>query len=605
MDLLINPYVSSDFIFYKDSKVNFINLYFGFLKQNGVIDFEDPLYQLFLNKHKTIFLDKLNSCLIEINGDECIKKDTVTINNVEFIKKKTDGFFSLFKYDVFLNEQVILSNKTSTVLKLSDSLFKNTGSYSLTLKLFFNEFQKEYFHEVSFKLLIVEPIYSFKFLNAGNICSIFANGYEITLSPGKTIGTLLVDSISRIDPSAKISKIIYKSSDKIESYKTLTIGSEIPFMSEDSSGNIIFNSNIGLSLFFYHYFDPDVDNPSKIGTISLNPISDSVKVLPHLFYDCSSDVNSASVSVINDMSRLFTKKTLNGTPLFFYFVIKGEISGDINLIDNDFSDTEYLLESLDDVTHFVYFNPEKDKTYSFLMNGFYYNKDYFPISSSHYDAYTVNKSLTLGDIYFDKAIFLHPTEKYVNVRFYLNNGKTLLANNVPVASVTYDNLPDGIGNTLSDFKSLTSLHFMVESKIQKIDAFSLDGEPLYNLNVLNFFSSHSYSNGSTQVYKKELEAVYSAKPSVEYVFDNSLVKDLTIGKKYAIENGEFVEYNDGYICFSEISYDSFFFYDSLEDLKETSKTGIFSYVLKKKHTPEVLSFFEKNFKTPNIPLKRM
>ena len=97
MDLLINPYVSSDVIFLKDSKVNFINLYFGFLKQNGVIDFEDPLYQLFLNKHKTIFLDNLNSCLYEIIGDEYIKKDTVTINNVEFIKKKTDGFFSLFK----------------------------------------------------------------------------------------------------------------------------------------------------------------------------------------------------------------------------------------------------------------------------------------------------------------------------------------------------------------------------------------------------------------------------------------------------------------------------------------------------------------------------
>lgn len=610
-NFMINPFRDSSFSFFLKSKNNTIKLYFGIpCSTDEAIDTLDPLYILLKDKYKSFFVDKLNnSSSVEkrtINGEVVyLKKKSINVNGTIFIPEINDGYFSFFKYDLYVNDVLVMKNQTSANLKLPDFIFNEIDSKVVKLKLFFNDDTNtsNYFHEVSFNINTLTNVYDFSSLNSGNPCKIVANGYTLILAPGSSIGVMVIDSIVRNSDNVKISKIMCSKANKIDAYKTLVVGSEIPFINKDMIGETVLDTGIELSLFFYSYLDPNYNNVEKVGTITLSSIHDSIKFLPYKYYDCDCNNDSNNLVIVPNKTGLMCTPQFNNNPLFFYFVIKGELGGEINLIDDEMNDVLYNIVSYDSVTHFIYFNAIKDRTYSFLMDGYYYLKEYEKIMDSYYDAYTVNSKLELGNIYFDKVIAVHPTEDFVNIHYYLENGDVFISNNTPVAYLSYDNLPAVGYNTTNYFKSLTTKHTFISSKVKKIEAYTLKGEPLSNLTLLNYFTNHSYSDGNLHVYKKQNECVYFAKLAEEYLYNESDIQNLVIGKRYALENKKFIEFDDGYIEFSELSYDSFFYHDTIEDIKENSKNNMFSYIITKKHDPSVIDFFNKNFKTPGIPLK--
>ena len=395
---------------------------------------------------------------------------------------------------------------------------------------------------------------------------------------------------------------MYRKPNKIDSYKTLVVGSEISFIKKDTLGETVIDSGVELSLFFYSFLDPDYNNNKKIGTITIIPAEDSIRFLPYKYYDCSCDSSFENLVIKKRENKLMYTSEFLKNPLFFYFVIKGEILGEINLIDDELNDIPYKIKSVDDFTHFVYFNALKDSSYHFLINGHYFLKEYKNIMESYYDSYFINRSSEFSNVYFDKTIISHPYENFVNVHYYLSDGRVVITNNVSTVSFSYDNLPSPGFNVPSDFFAITSKHSSIASKVKKIEVFSLSGESLDNVSILNFFTNYSYVDDNLYVYKEQETTIYFAKEATEYVYNVDDVKDLIIGKRYSLEDGAFSEFDDGYIEFSEFSYDSYFYYDFLEELKENSKNRIYSYIVGKKHNPNVLSFFNNNFKTPNMYL---
>ena len=611
-NFIINPFYERSLTFFVKSKNNVVNLFFGFpLTSSGEIDVNDNLYSILFSKYKDSVLNSFsNSVSIEkriIGGEDIyLKNKKVLIDGVEFIKEPTDGFFEFFKYDIFVDGTLVMKNQNRTEFYIPDFLLNNIGSKTITLKLFFNEvsnlINKAYFHEVSFSCNILPNIFDFSSLNAGNPCTIVANGYTLVLAPGSSIGVMVVDSIVRNSDNVKISKIMFRKTNKIDSYKALVVGSEISFINKDIVGEAILDSGIELSLFFYGFFDPNYNNNYKIGTITLSPVDDSIKFLPYKYYDCSCNSDFENLVIKTKENKLMYTSQFLKNPLFFYFVIKGELLGEINLIDNELNDVPYKIKSFDDFTHFVYFNALKDADYRFLINGHYFLKEYKNVMSSHYDSYFVNGSQEFSNIYFDKTIISHPYEDFVNVHYYLSNGSVVITNNVSTVLFSYDDYPSPGFNVTSDFYSINSKHSSIMSKVKKIEVFSLNGEPLENVSIFNFFTSYSYVNDNLYVYKEPDEIIYFAKEASEYVYNKEDIKDLVIGKRYSLENGVFSELDDGYIEFAEFSHDSYFYYDFLEEIKENSKKRIYSYVVCKKHDPNVLNFFNNNFKTPNMYL---
>ena len=108
-----------------------------------------------------------------------------------------------------------------------------------------------------------------------------------------------------------------------------------------------------------------------IGIIRIKPIAENLFISDKKYYDLkgiqANSGNSVKIENFTKDKNLITKK-FSKKPLFFYFVCKGEIKGDIEVINGSGEIQDIVVDIKDSTTRFVYFNKLDGQNYFYKKN---------------------------------------------------------------------------------------------------------------------------------------------------------------------------------------------------------------------------------------------
>ena len=504
----------------------------------------------FANATKCITYNGKNNYIMEnltyipIEEDEYIKiKTENNMINFRMIKKNID----IFKDDEKILTTEINHNKNLN-LSLADGVYKMiTHIYTVENELLFSS---------EIKLVLITNYYQIND-QTSDTSSIKFNkdegNFEIKLSANskKLYSFKITDIVSENDSIFDFS--YFNSKDNSPAIKG-KIGSEFNLLNDKQIEEIIKNPSQEQLIKPEFVFDikeifTTKHSKDDIGIIKIPTIKSKLRDTGSMYYNLKCDVTQNYVVDIDKTNDFLITDKFSSEPLFYKFMIHCPFK-EFKLLDNSNKPVEYILESITDNLHIVYFNP--------LRNKYYY---------AHLDNYIeliqYKKSYESFKIYYDKNIE-NSEPFYFGDLMVIGEGTY----NVTIVFEDYNKKTFTIKGIDKECNFLEDERIKIDNNIIGI---TIDKEFKEFINMIcplkNNRTNYSFFK------KNNKDFVYIAKEVNEFKLEeipNSSLSNITIGNKYIYKNGILEEVLNGPIYLEEIKKTDIVFTDIETWVKENT-----------------------------------
>ena len=504
----------------------------------------------FANATKCITYNGKNNYIMEnltyipIEEDEYIKiKTENNMINFRMIKKNID----IFKDDEKILTTEINHNKNLN-LSLADGVYKMiTHIYTVENELLFSS---------EIKLVLITNYYQIND-QTSDTSSIKFNkdegNFEIKLSANskKLYSFKITDIVSENDSIFDFS--YFNSKDNSPAIKG-KIGSEFNLLNDKQIEEIIKNPSQEQLIKPEFVFDikeifTTKHSKDDIGIIKIPTIKSKLRDTGSMYYDLKCDVTQNYVVDINKTDDFLITDKFSSEPLFYKFMIHCPFK-EFKLLDNLNKPVEYILESIADNLHIVYFNPLRNKYY-------YANLD------NYVELIQYKKSYESFKIYYDKNIE-NSEPFYFGDLMVIGEGTY----NVTIVFEDYNKKTFTIKGIDKECKFLEDERVKIDNNIIGI---IIDKEFKEFINMIcplkNNRTNYSFFK------KNNKDFVYIAKEVNEFKLEeipNSSLSNITIGNKYIYKNGILEEVLNGPIYLEEIKKTDIVFTDIETLVKENT-----------------------------------
>ena len=504
----------------------------------------------FANATKCITYNGKNNYIMEnltyipIEEDEYIKiKTENNMINFRMIKKNID----IFKDDEKILTTEINHNKNLN-LSLADGVYKMiTHIYTVENELLFSS---------EIKLVLITNYYQIND-QTSDTSSIKFNkdegNFEIKLSANskKLYSFKITDIVSENDSIFDFS--YFNSKDNSPAIKG-QIGSEFNLLNDKQIEEIIKNpiqEQLIKPEFVFDIKEIFTTKHSKddIGIIKIPTIKSKLRDTGSMYYDLKCDVTQNYVVDIDKTKDFLITDKFSSEPLFYKFMIHCPFK-EFKLLDNLNKPVEYILESITDNLHIVYFNPLR-------------NKHYYAHLDNYIELIQYKKSYESFKIYYDKNIE-NSEPFYFGDLMVIGEGTY----NVTIVFEDYNKKTFTIKGIDKECKFLEDERIKIDNNIIGI---TIDKEFKEFINMIcplkNNRTNYSFFK------KNNKDFVYIAKEVNEFKLEeipNSSLSNITIGNKYIYINGILEEVLNGPIYLEEIKKADIVFTDIETWVKENT-----------------------------------
>lgn len=504
----------------------------------------------FANATKCITYNGKNNYIMEnltyipIEEDEYIKiKTENNMINFRMIKKNID----IFKDDEKILTTEINHNKNLN-LSLADGVYKMiTHIYTVENELLFSS---------EIKLVLITNYYQIND-QTSDTSSIKFNkdegNFEIKLSANskKLYSFKITDIVSENDSIFDFS--YFNSKDNSPAIKG-KIGSEFNLLNDKQIEEIIKNpiqEQLIKPEFVFDIKEIFTTKHSKddIGIIKIPTIKSKLRDTGSMYYDLKCDVTQNYVVDIDKTKDFLITDKFSSEPLFYKFMIHCPFK-EFKLLDNLNKPVEYILESITDNLHIVYFNPLR-------------NKHYYAHLDNYIELIQYKKSYESFKIYYDKNIE-NSEPFYFGDLMVIGEGTY----NVTIVFEDYNKKTFTIKGIDKECKFLEDERIKIDNNIIGI---TIDKEFKEFINMIcplkNNRTNYSFFK------KNNKDFVYIAKEVNEFKLEeipNSSLSNITIGNKYIYINGILEEVLNGPIYLEEIKKADIVFTDIETWVKENT-----------------------------------
>lgn len=538
-----------------------------------------------------------------INGDTgLVTSGKSIVNGFEVVVENSFSFFKSLKIRTQVDGIVV----GETFKKVQEFSFSKDGNHDVVFDILDLKGNVITAFPVNFKCKKVSK--DIKKLNLENERVLVFDDFDLYLKVGRTPYILEVEKI--INKSVNDVYEVYVEKDT-GGFSVLGVGTELNF-------GIYGTKSIEDNKEFYFMVNKILSenkNEESFGVIRIKPIYENLVINDKKYYDLkgvpANSGNSLKIDNFTKDKNLITKK-FNNKPLFYYFVCKGDVKNEIEVINGMGEKQDIVVDVKDSTTRFIYFNKLDSNNYYYkknnyvipvkereVLNGY---SDYFPINKG-YKAFSTPKKLEYITVRTGR-----PMEK-VSIEYQNEQNKIVI-----LKGVTNIFGPDE--STFKYEAALGAKHVAINDTVKYIRITEeveilVDGKPVVkdsdipeDFRIGNHFLDFSFSENSITMLKNSSDTIYYAKKALEKSKDKILNKVLRLYKKYAMENGELVEYADGYIELQPFYMDHIF-----QDLDDIKKEVSFSKVFSLNITPDnefeknLALLYKRNFKTVGLPLR--
>lgn len=504
----------------------------------------------FANATKCITYNGKNNYIMEnltyipIEEDEYIKiKTENNMINFRMIKKNIE----IFKDDEKILTTEINHNKNLN-LSLADGVYKMiTHIYTVENELLFSS---------EIKLVLITNYYQIND-QTSDTSSIKFNkdegNFEIKLSSNskKLYSFKITDIVSENDSIFDFS--YFNSKDNSPAIKG-KIGSEFNLLNDKQIEEIIKNPSQEQLIKPEFVFDikeifTTKHSKDDIGIIKIPTIKSKLRDTGSMYYDLKCDVSQNYVVDINKTDDFLITDKFSSEPLFYKFMIHCPFK-EFKLLDNLNNPVDYILESITDNLHIVYFNPLR-------------NKHYYAHLDNYIELIQYKKSYESFKIYYDKNIE-NSEPFYFGDLMVIGEGTY----NVTIVFEDYNKKTFTIKGIDKECKFLEDERVKIDNNIIGI---TIDKEFKEFINMIcplkNNRTNYSFFK------KNNKDFVYIAKEVNEFKLEeipNSSLSNITIGNKYIYINGILEEVLNGPIYLEEIKKTDIVFTDIETWVKENT-----------------------------------
>lgn len=286
-----------------------------------------------------------------------------------------------------------------------------------------------------------------------------------------------------------------------------------------------------------------------IGIIKIPTIKSKLRDTGSMYYDLKCDVTQNYVVDIDKTKDFLITDKFSSEPLFYKFMIHCPFK-EFKLLDNLNKPVEYILESITDNLHIVYFNPLR-------------NKHYYAHLDNYIELIQYKKSYESFKIYYDKNIE-NSEPFYFGDLMVIGEGTY----NVTIVFEDYNKKTFTIKGIDKECKFLEDERIKIDNNIIGI---TIDKEFKEFINMIcplkNNRTNYSFFK------KNNKDFVYIAKEVNEFKLEeipNSSLSNITIGNKYIYINGILEEVLNGPIYLEEIKKADIVFTDIETWVKENT-----------------------------------
>lgn len=546
-------------------------------------------------------LELLNSRYMNGDTGEVILGKSF-VNGFEITTENSFSFYKSLKIRTTINGIVV----GETFKKVQEFLFQSEGNHAVEFDIL--DLKGNFIKKFPIQFRCKKLIKDIKILNLENKRVLVFPDFDLYLKVGRTPYILEVEKIVNKSPQDVYEVYVEKDTG---GFAVLGVGTELNFgifgtKSIEENKEFVFMINKILS-----------ENKSEeaIGIIRIKPIAENLFISDKKYYDLkgiqANSGNSVKIENFTKDKNLITKK-FSKKPLFFYFVCKGEIKGDIEVINGSGEIQDIVVDIKDSTTRFVYFNKLDGQNYFYKKNSFLIPVKEKEILDAYFEYFKIEKNFLNMKVpkrlEYITVKANRPMEK-ISIEYQNEQNKIVvlkgITNILTSEEVTgkYERALEAkhiaINDTVKYLRITEEVEKLIDGKLVTVDSDLED-----DFEIGNYFVDFSFSENTITMLKNSNDFIYYAKKASEKNKEKILSKVLKLDKKYAMENNELVEYPDGYIELKPFFMDHIF-QDLDEIKKEVSFAKVFSLNIKPNNEFErnLALLYAKNFKTVGMPLR--
>ena len=296
-----------------------------------------------------------------INGDTGLTTSGKSfVNGFEVVVENSFSFYKSLKIRTKVDGIV----KGETFKKVQEFSFLLEGNHDVVFDIL--DLKGNLIKTFPVNFICKKVFKDIKKLNLENERVLVFDDFDLYLKVGKTPYILEIEKI--VNKSVNDVYEVYVEKDT-GGFSVLGVGTELNF-------GIYGTKSIEENKEFYFMVNKILsENKSdeSFGVIRIKPISENLVINNKKYYDLkgvpANSGNSIKIDNFTKEKNLITKK-FNFKPLFYYFVCKGEVLNEIEVMNGMGEKQDIVVDVKDSTTRFVYFNKLDNNNYYYKRNNF-------------------------------------------------------------------------------------------------------------------------------------------------------------------------------------------------------------------------------------------